>query len=673
MVITIKKKLIALGALAIMALSCSSGVSVLSSMHISRFNDMARVTQSNKVMTTRMITHRQTLLAQYYAAILNRDRSRNDPQSAAGINETIEKMKDMTERLVGRNLAYLNPESINQALTIGADMAQIMQQKVPGLIEAHAEDAAFASTTTTMLKHISDLTELQGTFDDAVAEDLSDISDLVKAETDNASQNVLIVFSVALVILALLLTGIVRSITRPISSITHVMQALAKGELDVHIPDDVRRDEIGTMIEAVRVFKQNAIDNAQLTEAKALEQEHRDRRQAAMDRHTQEFGASISGVMGSLVRSAGDVTTAATEMSEASKRTTDRTSTAVEGGNNSSLTLNAVAVAAEQMAASVSQISAQVAQVTAAVTQAVDRALITDAKVSTMSEAANRIGDVVKLITTIAGQTNLLALNATIEAARAGDAGKGFAVVAGEVKNLASQTARATEQIGTQIAAIRGATGEAVTAVREVSSAIHQVEAVATVIAGAVEQQATATQAISTSVKSVSQATIEAAQAMELVLTIAERTHAISQSVLSTAGEVGQTSDTLRAEVTDFLAAMTKGDTESRRAYERIPGNGATVSLHIPGQGEVRSVIRDISLGGISLTCSHLLSSGSVVAMNLPTGEIVSGRAIRSEPGVLGISFKQDDTTLARLRKALDLIEPGPNQANEARTLRLAG
>jgi methyl-accepting chemotaxis protein len=131
------------------------------------------------------------------------------------------------------------------------------------------------------------------------------------------------------------------------------------------------------------------------------------------------------------------------------------------------------------------------------VREAVERAAETDAKLASLAQAADRIGDVVRLIPDIAGQTNLLALNATIDAAQAGNAGKGFAVVAGEVKALAAQTVSATEQIDAQIGAIHAATGDAVGAVRKVGEAIGQVEAVATTIAAAVEQQPAAPQEIS--------------------------------------------------------------------------------------------------------------------------------------------------------------------------------
>ena len=153
------------------------------------------------------------------------------------------------------------------------------------------------------------------------------------------------------------------------------------------------------------------------------------------------------------------------------------------------------------MSASINEISQQVSRATQAVAEAVGCAATTDAKVGSMAAAADRVGDVARLITDIAGRTNLLALNATIEAARAGEAGKGFAVVANEVKALATQTAKATEEISTQIAAIRAATGEAVTAVRAVGAAIGEVSEVATAIAAAVEEQAAATRDIAASVQ----------------------------------------------------------------------------------------------------------------------------------------------------------------------------
>jgi methyl-accepting chemotaxis protein len=466
-----------------------------------------------------------------------------------------------------------------------------------------------------------------------------------------------VVAGVATVIGTLLAFFIGRGIVRPIVSMTGAMTQLAEGNTDVEVPARENTDEIGSMARAVEVFKQNAIEKLGLTELNAKEQAARNRRQVAMDNHTQDFGTSVSGVMASLGESASKMHTAANEMSEAATRTRESTSGAVEGVNASARDLNSVAVATEQMAASISEISRQVAHVTTAVGKAVERAAETDKKVLGLSDTADRIGDVVRLITDIAGQTNLLALNATIEAARAGEAGKGFAVVASEVKTLATQTARATDQIGAQIVAIRTSTGEAVDAVRDVGLAIGQVASVATAIAAAVEQQAAATQEISASVQSVTRATNTAATAMEQVRSIAEQTDTASGSVLNAANEVGRTADTLRVEVSDFLSAMKREDSEDRRVYERIPGGGATASLTLRGTGEVQAVVTNISRGGVALTCKTTAPSGAEAQVGLPGGASVSGRIVRCENGLVTVAFRQDTASLTALDRALDIIK----------------
>jgi methyl-accepting chemotaxis protein len=160
---------------------------------------------------------------------------------------------------------------------------------------------------------------------------------------------------------------------------------------------------------------------------------------------------------------------------------------------------------------------------------------------------------VVKLITAIAEQTNLLALNATIEAARAGDAGRGFAVVAQEVKELAAQTAKATGEIGGQIASIQTATGESVVAIQQIGDTISQLSGIATTIAAAVEEQGAATGEIARNVQRASDGTRQVAGNITEVNSGAQDTGAASSRVLSSAKSIAAVSNTLQAEVTQFL------------------------------------------------------------------------------------------------------------------------
>ena len=193
--------------------------------------------------------------------------------------------------------------------------------------------------------------------------------------------------------------------------------------------------------------------------------------------------------------------------------------------------------------------------------QAVRRAEASQSTIRGLADATSRIGDVVHLISDIAGQTNLLALNATIEAARAGEAGRGFAVVAGEVKALAAQTAKATAEIGGQIDGVRAATDQAVAAMGEISGYIDRMNEVSTAIAAAVEEQSATTREIASSLQAVSGATAQTARAMEHVVTVAD--------IGLEAGQVGAAG--ARQEITDVSKV------EARAGGEIVvdDGNGA--------------------------------------------------------------------------------------------------
>ena len=156
-------------------------------------------------------------------------------------------------------------------------------------------------------------------------------------------------------------------------------------------------------------------------------------------------------------------------------------------------------------------------------------------RINALSQAASRIGDVIKLITSVAEQTNLLALNATIEAARAGEAGRGFAVVAQEVKALAAQTAKATDEIGIQIAGMQTATQEAVGSIKMISSTIGKISEITSAISAAIEEQGAATQEISGNIQRTADGTTQVAGTIAEVSQGANQTGAASSQLLSSA------------------------------------------------------------------------------------------------------------------------------------------
>ena len=205
---------------------------------------------------------------------------------------------------------------------------------------------------------------------------------------------------------------------------------------------------------------------------------------------------------------------------------------------------------------SVAEITRQVSDGAQVARAAAQEARATDATVQGLVQAAAKIGDVVRLISDIAGQTNLLALNATIEAARAGEAGKGFAVVASEVKNLASQTAGATEEIAAQINAIRSTTEDAVTALRNIGTTIERMNEVTTAIAGAVEEQGAATREIARSAAQMAEGTGAVVRRIGDVQRASGATGTAAQGMRQTSVELTQQANNLRGKADQFLASI---------------------------------------------------------------------------------------------------------------------
>jgi methyl-accepting chemotaxis protein len=268
------------------------------------------------------------------------------------------------------------------------------------------------------------------------------------------------------------------------------------------------------------------------------------------------FEREVGAVVEAVAASAARLQTSARALSSAAETSGREAAAVAEAGGRAHGDVQSVAAAAEEMAASVTEIARQVGEAAEVASRAVAETRATDATVQGLSEAAARIGDVVRLIGDIAGQTNLLALNATIEAARAGEAGKGFAVVASEVKSLAGQTAKATEEIASQISGMQAATSQAVGAIRGIGATVARTSEIATAIAAAVEQQGAATQEIARSAAQVADATQTVAGGIAGIRAAAEATGGSAASMRDDSGALADQAATLREKAGGFLKAV---------------------------------------------------------------------------------------------------------------------
>lgn len=265
------------------------------------------------------------------------------------------------------------------------------------------------------------------------------------------------------------------------------------------------------------------------------------------------FESQIGQLTEILAAASTELEATAQSMSNTTEQANQRAMTVAAAAEEASAGVQTVASAAEELTASISEISQQVKQSAESTDRAAVDAQRTDSIVRALAEGAERIGNVIELITQIAGKTNMLALNATIEAARAGEAGKAFEVVATEVKNLATQTAKATDEIASQITEIQSATREAVGAIQAITQTINQVAAISSNIAKSIEQQSHATLDISRNVQQTAQATQEVSINIVGVSQAAEVTGAAATEVFSSASGVAEQIEVLRQEVTRFV------------------------------------------------------------------------------------------------------------------------
>jgi methyl-accepting chemotaxis protein len=349
---------------------------------------------------------------------------------------------------------------------------------------------------------------------------------------------------------------IVATVALPIRRLTAAMTQLSGRDLQAAIPDTERQDEIGAMARAVQVFRGGLIEADRLGAVEKAAEAEKARRVAAIDRLVSTFDHQSADALKTFGMAAGQLDATARAMSGMAEETTRQTNAASAAAGQTTTNVQSVASSAEELAASIAEITGQVSRAKDIANRASDDVRQTIDVVAGLTQATEKIGEVVTLIQAIAAQTNLLALNATIEAARAGEVGKGFAVVAAEVKGLANQTARATGEIATQIAAVQKVSAETSGAIQGIGKTIDEVTEISTSIAAAMEQQGASTREISRNVAQAASGTQEMAATMVRVAATAGRSGAAANELLHAAEDLSRRSDALQSDVAGFLGAL---------------------------------------------------------------------------------------------------------------------
>jgi methyl-accepting chemotaxis protein len=325
---------------------------------------------------------------------------------------------------------------------------------------------------------------------------------------------------------AVLLTVMVeRQVSAPLQQLTIRLKDIAQGEGDLTKRVEINsKDEIGELGKWLDTF----MDKLQTTIG--------------------QVATSTSGV----AISAEELTALSQEMGSNAEQTSAQSNVVSAAAEEVTKNLQTVATATEEMTSSIKEIAKNATEAARVATSAVKTAENTNATVAKLGQASNEIGQVIKVITSIAQQTNLLALNATIEAARAGEAGKGFAVVANEVKELAKETAKATEDITQKIEGIQGDTKGAVEAIGQITTIINQVNDISNTIASAVEEQTATTNEIARNVGEAAQGSSQIAENIVSVATAAKGTTEGTANTQRAAQELARMATELQGLVGQF-------------------------------------------------------------------------------------------------------------------------
>lgn len=469
------------------------------------------------------------------------------------------------------------------------------------------------------------------------------------------------------VVLALVLIGVVsihRRVVMPIEAMTQAMRRLAEGDEMIDVPARGRRDEIGSMAEALQIFKASAIAKREL-ESKADEDRRAlDVARAAMDvertaaeemktrdllamveQVERETKSAVSAVVGLM----DDMTGITREMLSTANELSENSDTVAKAASETQTVMQSAHAATERLSLSIDKVAQQVRNTHEVTATAVRASENTGRSIEALSLVVNEITGVTKLITDIARQTSLLAINAGVEATRSGQDGKGFAVIAMEVKNLSEQTSVATNKISDLVRQVHSSTGSAVDAVSDISRTIQGVNQAAAEMARAIDEQVTMTRNIATSVYETTNSAAEVTKRVQQVAREAGSTGVQAKCVDDVCIEVAEHVRSLHSTLVKIV--RTCSVEIDRRSQQRV-SFGETIELEVHGR-VFQAVLSDLSSGGAQLR-GRVGAEGERVRLYLPS--VPSGltaHIINLSEEATHLQFEPQQPALADLERFL--------------------
>jgi methyl-accepting chemotaxis protein len=472
---------------------------------------------------------------------LNQTQSKGRQAVLAGTDqqrrEAAQKLFDSAWDDVTRDFAQLDKLAPMWTLQENRDRLARAESVLPKLREAQeaAMNAAVSTNAASVIKGGNDFADKATSLNEPIKQSLQDLADsnltlLQNNEGDIAKANSSMNWTMLIAVLMGLAIGISvamalsRRIVAATSAVLNKAEAIAGGDLTGKEVDVKSNDELGDLATAINKMQNNLVKMIVAVAENAQQ----------VANASEEFSA-----VSQQISSNSEETTAQANI----------VSTTTEQVNRN---LQTVATGAEEMSSTIADIAKNATESARVSSEAVKTAESTNATISKLGASSAEIGQVIKVITSIAQQTNLLALNATIEAARAGEAGKGFAVVANEVKELAKQTAKATEDISQKIAAIQNDTKGAVDAIATIGAVINQISDISSTIATAVEEQSATTNEMSRNVTEAAKGSTEITQNIAGVSQAAQGTSSSAHESMRAAHQLAEMSTQLRGLVEQF-------------------------------------------------------------------------------------------------------------------------